>query len=182
MDPAYIILDVASSVLSNIMADFITGRSKKAQKAEIQRQAMVALIREVGTENRELKIMLNKVMREIQVLSLRNPDFEVSTDTIEPSRPLKELGTSLIDEHSVQNQLVIRLSVMNEIISRRRNEMIRPNESPALNENSERQTELDIPHGWSTPAVEKVEPSVLRAIRETEDRIRLRRLKDNTDE
>lgn len=179
MEPLTFVLGIASTILSNVISDLITGKSKTARKVEIEKQVAVTLLHQSKQENQDLRIILHDVMREIEILSKRDPDLRVREDRIELRTPIKKSILPFSRERLIQNELTSRLDTLGHIIAQRREELglpINPEQAEEGNVTlKDPNAENLIPPGWAQAGRQQVESKWARAIKETEDRIQQRR-------
>jgi hypothetical protein len=173
MEPVSFILGVASSVLSKIIADLVGGKFKAASKKEIEMEATLILLQEMGEENRNLKIFLLKVMKEIHTLSVRNPDLRATYDYIELRTPVRQLEAGSSDGTS-QNPLLLKLHRMNTIIEERRKEIGSEGDPSDFSQSSSGKVAPSEQVTFS--ASKDYESRIVRALKDTDDRIRQRRI------
>ncbi len=122
MDPMSVILGIASSVLSNIISDLVMGKTKAAQRAEVEQRVVARLLNEARRENINIKAELDLVMEEIFLLSQKSPDLKLSKDEaislVEPIRAHRVRRKAQLNE-----VLLARLENLEAITKQRRREL-----------------------------------------------------------
>lgn len=167
------ILGVASTVLSNVITDLVTGRSRAARRAEVEHQVEAVLAKRAPQKTRELKAQSDRVMSEIDSLARLNPDLKVDEDRIELAEEVK--AGSAHPETLINIELARKLERLNETVLARRKQLGLPlhptdDEDPAADAGS-----FEIPIGWDQTAPEPKDSKWLQELRDMQDRIHQRR-------
>jgi hypothetical protein len=134
MDPLTAwIVGVASSTLSNILADLFTGKSDRARREEIAQQVALALkqqqfddhgveLEHYRRENHSLTVLLRRVMDEIEILSARDPDLHVTRDYIQLKKT-NIVSSPFRRDKREQAALLTKLALLQEIVDERKREL-----------------------------------------------------------
>lgn len=166
------ILGVAGTVLSNVITDLVTGRSKAARRAEIERQVEAILSERTPRKAPELKVESGRVMSEIDSLARLDPDLRVNEDRIELAEQIQP-GIAR-PEQQINIELAQRLERLNETVRARRVQLGLPLQ-PAADVAAGDAGPQEIPTGWEQAPPEPKESEWSRALRDMQDRIRQRR-------
>ena len=177
VEPLTFILGLASTVMGNILSDFITGKSHMARRVEIERLVSMELLNQSQRNNLDVKKVLQDVMREIELLSRRNPDLRVRDDRIELTKPVNIPSVAFDRQKLIQGELGNRLERLNHIIAERRAELglLNSSDSSSAITVGEVSVAPNVPEGWEFVETSPKESKWLRAIKDTEDNIRRRR-------
>lgn len=199
-EPITFILGIAESVLTDIVVELITGKIQAIGKPQIKEEISNCLAKKIEEkagekkqehpkfkpkwEVEELILFQQKVMDEIEILSSRYSNLVVSSERIY----LKDrLSKSFFEskENFLKKELSVCLGELNKVIAQRRKEieLVSKNTSnklsPANFNESEAQEKASImwkSSDFSSQKTSKWEKGIL----EMEDRIRQRRLGEDT--
>jgi len=177
MEPLTLILGLANTVLGNILSDFITGKSRTARRSEIEREVAL-ILNQKYRERLDVRHVVQEVMREVDILSRRDPDLIVSGDKIELKQPLRR-PIAPVDRETVQHELNDRLERLDRIIAERRAELgLKVSSDTTL---TDRPSIPDIPDGWEFVGAPKEDTKWARALKNTDNNIRKRRAGEEVD-
>jgi hypothetical protein len=117
-----VILGIASSVLSNIISDLVMGKTKAAQRAEVEQRVVARLLNEARQENINIKAELDLVMEEIFLLSKKSPDLKLHTnEAISLAEPIR---ARRVGRKAQLNEILLaRLGNLETITKQRRREL-----------------------------------------------------------
>lgn len=199
-EPVTFILGVASSVLTKVLTDLITGQIKSARKTEIQKEISDQLIKHfqekdkadierLKNEVQELSCLKRKIMDEVEILAGRDPSLLLNPDEIKLKAPISKFLFN--KENFVKQELSRRLSELEQVIAKRREEFSL--EEHAATENTEivkmqMEDSVEIERGKDTIVWKKVDSNRHpvskweKEIIAMEDRIRRRRAGEEIDE
>lgn len=118
-----VVVELAGKIIAGVVTDLITGKTKIAQKMEIEREVAIQLA-QFAQKQRELDLLYLKqrVIDEIIVLVSRNPEMQLSGDEITLRHPQK-FKLFKIGKESNKNLLLARLQEMDAIVLARRREL-----------------------------------------------------------
>lgn len=192
-EPLTFILGLASSVLANVISDLVMGKTKAARKKEIEQHIAAILLTESRHQSQDLSALLHRVMDEVELLSVRDPDLAITPDAISLAKPLKP--PVFHKEKFVNRQLAKRLTNLNEAVRERRRLLglptdesevlstqppqgVEPPPAPPQGEGqgqpAQPQHEGDIPAGWKRTAAQEASLWA-QELRDMKDRIQKRR-------
>lgn len=201
-EPVTFILGVASSVLTKVLTDLITGQIKSARKTEIQKEISDQLIKHfqekdkadierLKNEVQELSCLKRKIMDEVEILAGRDPSLLLNPDEIKLKAPISKPLFNINRENFVKQELSRRLSELEQVIAKRREEFSL--EEHAATENTETvkmqvEAPVEVERGKDTIVWKKVDSNSHslskweKEIIAMEDRIRRRRAGEEIDE
>jgi len=131
------ILDIASSVLRDLITDLMTGKVKEVVKEQLEKIVTDKLIDvfkafKQKPEEQERQEITSNILDEINVLAKKDPDLKILPGKIELEKPVRKPILPFQDR-DVERELEVRLERLNNIIAQRREELGLPPESKEEN-------------------------------------------------
>lgn len=125
MDPITFILGIASTVLSSVIVDLVTGKKKAARQDEINKDIADQVLNSFkhqsgGLKPQDLDRIRRIVLEEVLVLATQNPNFVISEGEIALKTPLKKPLLPIRHEEHIQQALQAQLNQLNEVVKQRR--------------------------------------------------------------
>ena len=121
MEPLSIVLGIAGTVVSNLLTELITGKSKAARQAEVERAVAIALADQQRQLGEHAAAIRQQTLDEVALLIDRSPDLQYRGDDVILTRPLR--GRAIRGEGYVNAELRKRLENMQEVIFSRRKQL-----------------------------------------------------------
>lgn len=121
---ASLMLGLVQSVLGEVIGELINGKIKAVRKAQIEEKLTRELYAQSSERGEDMKQLVTWGMKEIEVLSSRNPDLKVTNDQIKLASPFIKIDLPFEDKDKKLNkELNVRLQRLNNIIVQRREEL-----------------------------------------------------------
>ncbi len=131
------ILNIASSVLSQLITSLLTGKRKEVQKTELEEIVTRKVIEEFKQlkqkpQEQERHEIISKILDEINFLATKDHDLRFLPSKIELEKPVITPILPFRDR-DVEKEVEVRLERLDKIIAQRRKELGLPPESKEQN-------------------------------------------------
>jgi hypothetical protein len=121
MDPLSVILGIASTVVGNVLSELITGKTKAARRAEIERAVAIALAEQQRALGTQAAALRQQTLDEVSLLVERSPDLAFRGDDVVLTYPLR--ARAIRGKSYVNAELHKTLENLQQIVATRRKQL-----------------------------------------------------------
>ena len=116
------ILTTAAGVLSGVLTDMIRGGRRATLQRELEGEISRRVLQNRGLTSAEVSEIIRRVLDEVRLLALKNPDLKTSDDRIELAKPVRP-GLPFRRDERIEKELTNRLLQLQEAVAERRREL-----------------------------------------------------------